>query len=248
MDHTQLFQEETMRVSELFYILLHNREFKKEFSKDPDGMLKEKGITLPESRAYILQSLSSQVALGQESLNNTMALANRFKDSIKTSLDQIETGYKGAMWMYWIAFITGVVMILTSIVFAFVKEKNLLSIVFGGLGTLDLLVFFLVKPPLELQNSRIGFARLEAAFTNWFIDLTNLNSVLLAMNNTYFTSTGPNTPPVIKREDFDQFYKISKELSMQSIENTQRTLAMMGTIVREEEIKKTEEPGKKDTA
>lgn len=236
MNNEQLFREETLRVNELFYMLLHNKEFKKEFAKDPEGILKEKGITLPDARAYILQSLSSQVALGQESLSNTMALANRFKDSIKTSLDQIETGYKGAMWMYWIAFITGVIMILTAIVFAFVKEKNLLSIVFGSLGTLDLLVFFLVKPPLELQNSRIGFARLEAAFTNWFIDLTNLNSVLLAMNNTYFTPTGPNTPPVIKREDFDRFYTISKELSKQSIDNTRETLAMMGTIVREEEI------------
>jgi hypothetical protein len=180
-----------------------------------------------------------QKELLHDSIDKTMELGQRFKESISTTLNQIEIGYKGAMWMYWLAFLTGILMIITAIVFAFVKEKNLMSIVFGSLGTLDLLVFFVMKPPLELQNSRIGLARLDAAFMTWFIDLSNLNGILLNLPSTYMSAQQSPDGKIItyyKPQDFEEAYKKSIEISKLSMENAEKTLDMMGKIIREESI------------
>lgn len=222
----------------LYYRILNDEKTKEEFSNDPLEVINRAGITGEAEITEFMAYLNQPNHLLRDSFQQTMKLADRFKESVKISLEQIENGYKGAMWMYWLAFLTGILLVITAIIFAFMEKGQLLSIVFGSLGTLDLLTFFIMKPPMELQNSRIGFARLEAAFMNWFIDLTNLNSLFQHLNSAYgvgqFDAKGAPVPtsPQLFTEYLKQFMSISN----QSLVNTERTLSMMGQIIREEEI------------
>lgn len=222
----------------LYYRILNDEKTKDEFSKDPLEVIKQAGITGETEIMEFMAFLNQPNHLLRDSFQQTMKLADRFKESVKISLEQIESGYRGAMWMYWLAFLTGVLLVITAIVFAFMEKGQLLSIVFGSLGTLDLLTFFIMKPPMELQNSRIGFARLEAAFMNWFIDLTNLNSLFQHLNSAYgvgqFDTKGVPVPA--SPQMFDAYLKQFMAISNQSLVNTERTLNMMGQIIREEEI------------
>lgn len=223
---------------DIMYRLMNNPEFKMAFTQNPCATLIECGVTDEQSQAYIINSVNNPNFWILESQQKTMHLAQRFKGSVQISLEQIEYGYKVSMRMYWVAFLAGILLIITAIVFAIVKKENLLSIVFGSLGTMDLLVFFIMKPPLELQNSRIGFARLEAAFMNWFIDMTNLNGLYPHITTAYGVFNKETGQYMINKENFDGFFDKCIKLSDQAVTNTEKTLQMMGTIIREEEEKK----------
>lgn len=238
----------TSQIQSLYFRILYDEKTREEFHKDPLAVLKEAGIDDEAVRAEFMFQITQPFHLQRDSFQQTMKLADRFKGSVKTSLDQIESGYRGAMWMYWLAFLTGVLLIITAVVFAFLKKESLLSIVFGSLGTLDLLAFFIMKPPLELQNSRIGFARLEAAFMNWFVDLTNLNALYQPLSSSYGIglTDEKGVPVPASPQLFDEYMKKVMEISNQSVNNTEKTLEMMGKIIREEEI--STEKGKKSVS
>jgi hypothetical protein len=116
------------------------------------------------------------------------------------------------MVMYTVAFYLGIALVLSAIAMAFVKDKPLLPIVFGGLGMADLIAYFITKPPQELQFSRARLAQLQAAFFNWFIDYTNWNGVLR-------TSTEEG------RADL-QFFKTVSSILM---EHTEKTMSLIDT-------------------
>lgn len=101
--------------------------------------------------------------------------------SIKTSLQDVikdaKTAYRYVLWMYILAFLIGLGLIITAVVFA-VQGKTILSIAFGAIGLIDLVTYFIFKPPLEIQNSRSNLAQLMVILTNWFADLMNLNTYI----------------------------------------------------------------------
>jgi len=109
----------------------------------------------------------------------TLETADSFKSGLRATVAQIERGFGYTMTMYIVAFYLGVVLVLAAILMAFFEQKSLLSIVFGGLGTADVIAYFITKPPQDLQFSRGRLAQLQAAFFNWFIDYTNWNGVLV---------------------------------------------------------------------
>jgi hypothetical protein len=121
-------------------------------------------------------------AIYDKSTADTMATGDAFKSSIRESLNQINTGYKVVMRMYVAAFLTGIGLIIAAIIMAVTQKENLLSIIFGSLGTMEILVFFFTKPALHLQSSRIRHAQLEMGFYGWFLDVYNINSYMATLN------------------------------------------------------------------
>jgi|GEM_PF-1225982 len=111
-----------------------------------------------------------------DQLESTRITSNGFKSGLVDSLEQIKQGFRSAMIMYTVAFYVGIAMILAALLFAWLKNGSLLPIAFAGLGTADLIAYFITKPPLDLQKSRANLAQLQTAYYNWFIDLFNWNS------------------------------------------------------------------------
>ncbi|HEX9090332.1 MAG TPA: hypothetical protein VF831_02530, partial [Anaerolineales bacterium] len=57
-----------------------------------------------------------------------------------------------------------------SMIYAVATKGSLLSLAFGGFGILDIITFFITKPPQDLQSSRADLAQLQLAYYNWFLD------------------------------------------------------------------------------
>jgi hypothetical protein len=108
----------------------------------------------------------------------TMAVASDLKSSLRKTLDQIDSAYRSTMLMYQISFYLGILLILVALGLALTTKESLLPMVFGTLGTLDILTFFLVKPQEQLQNSRASLAQLQAGLYNWFMDSFNQHTFL----------------------------------------------------------------------
>lgn len=129
----------------------------------------------------------------QENIKNSFDTMMSLKTSIQDVISDAKRAYKYVSWMYIVAFYLGVALVVIAIVFA-ALDKTILSIAFGTIGLADIIGHFIFKPPLELQSSRANLAQLMVILTNWFSDVSNLNS--------YFSQPG-------KQFTLDEIEKIS---------------------------------------
>ena len=141
-----------------------------------------------------------------EQLRTTSKLLIGFKEGLLDSVNQIKSGFRGVMVMYNVAFYTGIFLIIASIVYAFISNNSLISIAFAGIGMVDIIIYFILKPPLDLQKSRANLAQLESAYFNWLIDLSNWNTAVSAP---------------------DIAYERYKEISAILLNNTEKTLKII---------------------
>ncbi len=155
---------------------------------DPQAALQEAGITDPAEQQQLLNIIGLMVVgttqqndvakamSGQ--LKETLAVASDLKTGLRKTLEQIDSAYRSTMLMYKVSFYLGILLIVMAVVLAVITKEALLPIVFGTLGTLDILTFFLVKPQEQLQNSRASLAQLQAGLYNWFMDSFNQHTFL----------------------------------------------------------------------
>ena len=93
-----------------------------------------------------------------------------FRKGLCETIKQIENGFHLTSIMYNVAFYLGVGLIIFSMIYAVATQGSLLSLAFGGFGILDVITFFITKPPQDLQSSRADLAQLQLAYYNWFLD------------------------------------------------------------------------------
>lgn len=92
------------------------------------------------------------------------------QESLRGTIERIENSFTFTSIMYNVAFYLGVALVIFAAIFAVVRSDWVLSAIFGGLGVLDILVFFITKPPRQLENSRADLAKLQVAYYNWYVD------------------------------------------------------------------------------
>lgn len=159
--------------------------------KDGVAAIHEEGIEDPQQVQELLTifSLLFAGASQQQSLakkleaqvHGTLAVATEMKTGLKRTLEQIDHAFRATMLMYQITFYLGVLLIVAAVVAAFSFREPLLPSVFGALGIIDILTFFLTKPQERLQSSRANLAQIQAALYNWFIDSINLNTLMATL-------------------------------------------------------------------
>lgn len=192
--------------------------FARELLSNRDELSADRGLPEPEAREEIRQlivALCSHGALANDTSDpkqheTTQQTAESFKSGLRKTVDQIERGFRSTMLMYEVAFYLGVGLVLAAVVMAFVSKEKLLPMVFGGLGMVDVIAYFVTKPPQDLQFSRARLAQLQAAFFNWFIDYTNWNGALMAMAQD-------------GKLDFNTMTTVSKVL----MEHTEKTMELI---------------------
>jgi hypothetical protein len=86
-------------------------------------------------------------------------------------IDEVDKGFRRVMLMYTIAFFVGVAVVLFSIISTVVSGTNMFTLIFGAIGALDVVAFFVFKPAEDLQKSRANLAQLVAAFMAWNNDM-----------------------------------------------------------------------------
>jgi len=178
---------------------LQNPSYLQNLQSNPDLVIRNEGITdqfeaeqLKQIITFTIAGANQSVAINQHNMaqmqktqdllqkqiETTLETADAFKKGLRDTVSQIEKGFQTTMAMYTIAFLLGVGLIIASVAFAFTAGSSLLPIVFGTLGTADIIAYFITKPPQDLQKSRADLAQLQAAFFNWFCDSYNWNAYL----------------------------------------------------------------------
>jgi hypothetical protein len=167
-----------------------------QLSSDPDKLRRfvaNQTAVLAESKLSIatteVQQLLNIIAGLQSNVNdgslttakdlqeNFANMTKTLRQSLLDVLSQIEGGFKHVQNMYLIAFYLGIVLVTTSILFGIIVRDNILTIAFGGLGTTDIIVYFVYRPAELLQASRANLAKLVMAFMGWLDDAHNWNTV-----------------------------------------------------------------------
>ncbi len=169
--------------TEIILKMLNDNSYFQSVNNNPK-VLESEGLSQSEIKNInsIIEQYLNIIKINQDLIKNqsstTLVAADAFKKGLVETVEQIDAGFRSSMLMYKVAFYLGVCLIITSIVYAFIDRSSLLSIVFGSLGIMDILVFFITKPPQNIQSSRADLAQLQAAFTNWFFDTINWNTFL----------------------------------------------------------------------
>jgi hypothetical protein len=150
------------------------------YKADPDQFFKQNNFSQEEIITWVrfLMPLKQEEAI-QKNQQEMVDLNNSFRDAMAATNRQTTEGFSHTMLMYSVSFYLGVVLIIAALIFAVVTRSPLFSILFGSLGSLNLLTFFIAKPPQRLQESRSEQAKLNAVFYSWFLDLTNWNGYYL---------------------------------------------------------------------
>ena len=170
---------------------LHDGNVVQALQTDPTGALAAYGIVDDEAAANLaILNLMSLGAASQQEVNrrlqdqvleaqkDTLAVAKQMKLGLQATLEQIDRAYRSTMLMYQITYYLGVALIVVATGIAIVGQGPLLPAVFGTLGMVDILAFFLLKPQERLQASRSSLAQVQAALYNWFMDSVNLNTMM----------------------------------------------------------------------
>ena len=158
---------------------------RQQFISDPFSVLKATNLKLSESEldevlgmiAGLSPSDDNMQKLYEKLQTNFADMALTLRQSVLNVVEQIETGFKKVMQMYVIAFYVGITLLAVGVISGLVLRENMLALVFGGLGTGDIVGYFVYKPAEDLQKSRGNLAQLEMAFINWIGDAHNWSEV-----------------------------------------------------------------------
>jgi len=179
-------REEAMNYKHKIACLKHvfqNKDNAEEYSSNPVLYMQQNGIISSEDQQEFIELvLPAQEAqkkfmeINFKQYKETLKVNSSYREGLSKTNEHTIRGFKQTMIMYNVSFYIGIALLITAVFFAFFIKSSLFTILFGSIGTLDLLTFFIANPPLRLQESRAEQAKLNAAFYSWFLDLYNWNS------------------------------------------------------------------------
>jgi len=169
---------------ELLLSLSKDPQRREEFMRNPPDVLKAMTFALSEeeivkAREILTRFPSRRLETLSENLHVDFGkMALEVRSSVLRVVKQIEDGFTSVMKMYKVAFYSGIILIGLSVLLGLIVRQDIIALAFGGLGTSDILVYFIYKPAVDLQTSRGNLAQLEMAFVSWIGDVHNWNQVL----------------------------------------------------------------------
>ena len=138
-----------------------------------------------------------------------MLLPYKLKESLIKNTTGTVKAFTKVINMYTAAFIIGILLIVTGVVFG-AMGKTVLSIAFGTLGVIDIVTHFIKMPANKIQESRSNLSQLQVVLLVWLKEFVNNDALCGKLLN------GP-TPSL-------QQYEL---LSKISIGNTARLLKLI---------------------
>ncbi len=130
---------------------------------------------LPEKKKQELNKINDFVLKETE---QSIKLLEPLKQNVLSVSYDIGTSFRDTRVMYWVLFLLGVGLVVAAVPVALYTQKELFSLVFGSVGVIDIVTFFLKDPPQQLQKSRANLTKLQAAYYQWLLDVANWSNVL----------------------------------------------------------------------
>jgi hypothetical protein len=148
----------------------------------------ELGVTLPDDENGLTPEEKQKVNDLKEKVLDEMTqlvdLLEKLKKNIEDVSDQIQNSFRDTRIMYWSIFILGIGLVLAAVPVAVLTKTELFSVLFGSVGVIDILAFFLKDPPQQLQKSRANLSKLQAAYYQWLVDATNWSVLLYNLSKS----------------------------------------------------------------
>ncbi len=119
----------------------------------------------------------------QKSGEDTMLLVDRLKKSLIDNATGTLSAYNRVITIYTIAFLIGVALIITAIVFGALGE-TILAISFGAIGLIDIITYFVKLPANKIQESRSNLSQLQVVLLVWLKELINNDALCARILNT----------------------------------------------------------------
>lgn len=172
---------------------LSDESFRKALVNDPTAAISNEGIRNPDEinllQQILLPALRSMSEIPSPPIDEMQEIwfkelkehfetLTGLRAGLQATITQMLIGYSRTMLMYSISFYIGIGLIIAAVVFAFLESEPLLPIVFAGLGTVDIIGYFVVGPPQRIQESRANLAQLQAAYFIWYQDFRHWGSYL----------------------------------------------------------------------
>ena len=179
---------------QLLYRVFFDETFKQSYFMDPEGTIAKAGITDAQQSEFLKNLVTIAIQRPGQSphlmehqedeMKSHYTVLRNLRNGINETIEQMLNGFRTTMTMYTISFYVGILLIIASVVFTFINPNSqngsLLAITFAGLGTAEIITYFISNPPLKLQNSRADLAQLQAAYFAWYQDLRFWSEYLAA--------------------------------------------------------------------
>jgi hypothetical protein len=193
---------------------------------DCEGHLKKEGINeqddiielqrvltvLLQAKNVINKDSESIREWNAEQRKSTGETANRFKEGLRQTIEQVDKSFRATAVMYQVSFYLGILLIISALVFAFLGKGSLLPVIFAGMGAADVVTFFIANPPRQLQKSRADLAQLQLACFTWFNDSFNWSTTMGSLSSI---------------RDPEKIYESMKKFSESQYENAGKTMGLI---------------------
>lgn len=168
----------------------------------------------PRMDSQQVERATEQYALDMEQMKSGYETMKTFEQGLRDSVEQLRKGFHLTSIMYNIGFYVGIALIVGSVVLAITSSKALIPLAFGGIGALDVITYFISKPPAQLERSRADLAQLQAAYYNWFTDKSSWETFLWRVYQT---------------PDLKEYLEYLQAASNRSMEGTAKTMKLIET-------------------
>lgn len=108
--------------------------------------------------------------------NDTMKLVEQLKKSLIKNATGTLAAFNRVIVIYTIAFIIGVGLIATAVVFG-AMGKTVLAVSFGAIGLIDIITYFVKLPANKIQESRSNLSQLQVVLLVWLKDFINNEAI-----------------------------------------------------------------------
>ena len=142
---------------------------------------------------------------------------------LKDTLDNATYTYRMITRMSTIMFATGIGLFIFAAIYGAVSEEKIYSLVFGGLGALSFVAFFILSPIDKAQIALSNLVQVEVIFMNYFEQITFWEN---------FALTPKGTPPAPDAPDLANIEKASAMLQ----ERSQQTVLLLEEYVEEKHV------------
>lgn len=178
VNHPQLINEETLQQEtnldplECTQVMAINKKYLEMLEQLNFHQNEQNKEVLTKQKELQLLQLKNM----QESGNKTAKLVEELKESLIDNATGTLGAYKRVIAIYTTAFLLGVALMITAVVFG-AMGKTVLAVAFGTIGLIDIVTYFFKMPASQIQESRSNLSQLQVVLLVWMKDLINNEAI-----------------------------------------------------------------------
>ena len=148
------------------------------------NLIQNPNTTIKEEYKDLNLSNKEIETIVKKSKNRILGLSHKeLYEIIKQTLSNAQRSFRIIVSMSVILFFVGIVLIIFAAISGLINQGETYSLIFGGIGTTDILVLFIFKPIKRVQKSIGDLVQLEISYLNYNYQFEYLTSFMNKMED-----------------------------------------------------------------